>query len=124
MEIERVKKGWLDNRGYRWIMTPDGREMMEHRYVMERVLGRRLTPDEVVHHRDGIKTHNDPSNLELMTQQAHTSHHRPHRKPCFICGIDDDKQIRGACNLHYRQLTRELLRPFATKKMATMARRG
>ena len=43
-----------------------GKYEVEHRVVMERKLGRRLLPTEVVHHRDGDVTNNDPSNLELL----------------------------------------------------------
>lgn len=47
-----------------------------HRAVMEEHLGRKLSPDEVVHHVDGDKTNNEISNLVVMTRQAHSSLHR------------------------------------------------
>ena len=40
--------------------------ILEHRLVMEQVLGRILSPKEVVHHKNGVKTDNDPSNLEVF----------------------------------------------------------
>jgi hypothetical protein len=42
----------------------------EHRLVMERVLGRLLLPEEVVHHEDDDPGNNDPSNLRLFSNQA------------------------------------------------------
>jgi hypothetical protein len=41
---------------------------LEHRYVMAKMLGRRLTPDESVHHRSGDKLCNEPENLELWSR--------------------------------------------------------
>jgi hypothetical protein len=39
--------------------------MLEHRYVMQQVLGRVLKSHETVHHKDGDRTNNAPENLEL-----------------------------------------------------------
>lgn len=63
----------LDRRGYvlTWVDNHPARShtkkpyVFEHRLVMERMLGRYLTPEENVHHRDGRRDNNDPANLEL-----------------------------------------------------------
>lgn len=47
----------------------------EHRLVMEFVLQRYLTPDEDVHHINGIKTDNSPDNLMLIKRSEHISLH-------------------------------------------------
>ena len=49
----------------------------QHRLVMERILGRYLTPHEVVHHLDGNPLNNDPANLWLLSHGEHKRlHHR------------------------------------------------
>lgn len=49
--------------------------VLEHRVVMENHLGRLLRPNEIVHHKDGRKKHNVPSNLHVMKRGSHTRHH-------------------------------------------------
>lgn len=48
----------------------------EHRLVAEKILGRRLQPGEVVHHRDHNKVNNNPANLEIVTRAQHGVEHR------------------------------------------------
>lgn len=52
-----------------------GRLIKEHRYLMEQYLGRKLQPNESVHHIDGIKDNNDLSNLVVLVKSAHHSLH-------------------------------------------------
>jgi HNH endonuclease len=52
--------------GYR-VITVNGRQVLEHRYVMEQHLGRPLRKSETVHHRDGNRSRNTIDNLELWT---------------------------------------------------------
>lgn len=60
-------EGHLNRQGYR-LITVDGQHVQEHRYVMERHLGRPLWPDENVHHRNGIRHDNRLANLELWAK--------------------------------------------------------
>lgn len=70
------KGGTIEIKGYRFVYCPDhpsvryGRYVAEHRLVMEKVLGRLLQPNEVVHHRDGNKLNNSPENLEVFANNA------------------------------------------------------
>lgn len=49
----------------------------EHRKVAEEMLGRPLLSCEIVHHKDGDKHNNDPSNLQILTQSEHIKEHWP-----------------------------------------------
>lgn len=49
--------------------------VLEHVYVMEQFLGRKLTSDEIVHHKDGNKQNNKISNLELLSISEHNLRH-------------------------------------------------
>lgn len=57
---------WKDRNGY-VVLTLPGKQgrIVEHRHVMEQALGRKLLPDESVHHKNGVKDDNRLENLEL-----------------------------------------------------------
>lgn len=66
-----------DKKGYVLIHTKDGMEF-EHRYLMEQMIGRKLTVDEDVHHINGDKADNRIENLTLMPHGEHTAYHNKH----------------------------------------------
>lgn len=72
----------IDNDGYVLVYAPEHPRnrcgaVLEHRLVMEKILGRYLLPHEVVHHKDKNKQNNDPSNLELFSENSrHLKHER------------------------------------------------
>lgn len=43
--------------------------------IMEKKIGRRVLPGEVVHHIDGNRSNNSEGNLELMTRSEHSRIH-------------------------------------------------
>lgn len=70
-----VKVSWRPTAdGYISLYVPDpdqnkrGRRILEHRYIMERILGRPLKKTENVHHLDATRNNNDPKNLELWVK--------------------------------------------------------
>lgn len=73
-----IGSGWTDKRGYRWIyVTENGRRRAkrEHRHVMEIHIGRKLSPEELVHHINGDTSDNRIENLEIQEWGEHTAHH-------------------------------------------------
>lgn len=108
------KAGWI-HKGYRWKMNEVGKEVMEHRDIMEKHLGRKLDKDECVHHINENKIDNRLENLEVILRAPHTAHHRKHQTPCKICGQlkprKDRKGYEGAlgyCAKHYQQYRSKL----------------
>lgn len=70
--------------GYKCIYNPNHHRSMpngyvyEHIIIIETILERKLLPKEVIHHIDGIKLNNAPSNLMVVSSQS--EHINIHRK--------------------------------------------
>lgn len=75
-ETVRVFKNSYIKDGYRYIYVSYRHYEPEHRLVMEARLGRKLQPDEHVHHIDENTLNNDISNLQLLSASEHMKAHR------------------------------------------------
>jgi hypothetical protein len=64
------KGGWVDGNGYRQVSVM-GKRTYEHRQIAEKVIGRPLSDDEAVHHKDGNRLNNSPDNLVVMKRSDH-----------------------------------------------------
>ena len=120
--------------GYALITTPDGHEstkkrsgrnstlIWEHRYVLEKTLGRPLLPSESVDHVDGLTLHNAPENLRVFasnaahlketltgkvprwTEAGHQNMFLRHRQPEGLQRVDIYRQRRANGDLRLRQI--------------------
>ncbi len=84
-----IIKLWTDEGNPRW--KPIGSKRMSHGYILikiaehqwvkeewlvaEKMIGRKLYRDEIVHHINGNKNDNRPENLKVMTAGEHKKLH-------------------------------------------------
>lgn len=83
--ISKGRAKWGDNNAAGISLKPNGyfeytrghhKGRLVHVVVMEKRIGRRILPDECVHHIDGNKQNNNENNLALLTKSAHARLHR------------------------------------------------
>ena len=91
-----IGKKTINSKGYVRIYFPDHPKsdkwgyILEHDLIMECYIGRWLRDNEIVHHKNDIKTDNRISNLKLMTRSEHAKLHIIER----LKKGDDDLSIR------------------------------
>lgn len=85
--------------------------VLEHRLIMSGLIGRPIDPSEDVHHINGIKDDNTPSNLQLIKKTEHTIlHHKGIKKrsnkvsvTCIYPGCQlQTKSKHKMCRTHYK----------------------
>ncbi len=96
---------WITHQGY-VRLSFNGHKILQHRHIIEQVLGRPLQSNEEVHHINGNKQDNRVENLKLLTELEHNGiHHRGKPRPdklkdmskwyCFYClRTSDQIEIR------------------------------
>ncbi len=77
----RAENRYMDSFGYIRIKV-NGVHVLEHRYIMEQLLGRKLERNEIIHHIDGDVTNNNPDNLMVEGSSEHKRYHALENKHC------------------------------------------
>lgn len=88
----RTSKGYLGKNGYIYLSMGTGIKVLQHRYVVEQYIGRKLFNCEHIHHKNGIKTDNRIENLQILSIQEHNKIHYPKGSKF---GINSEKRIKS-----------------------------
>lgn len=127
--VSRLKRkrgeGAVTNTGYVAVGDKEGSKHLMHRIIAEKAIGKPLPESAVIHHVDGNKSNNDPSNLVICPDDNyHKLLHRRQRalevcgnadwKKCVYCKkYDDPIKMHVQPNLGHRAYHRECASKYA-----------
>jgi hypothetical protein len=69
-QLERHARGDLTRY---YMLSIGGKHVSEHRYVLEKAMGKSIPPGWVGHHLNGLKGDNRPENLSALPRSDHDS---------------------------------------------------
>ena len=87
--------------------------VFEHILVAEKMIGRFLQQNEIVHHLNEIRDDNRPENLQVMTRREHFFHHNPTQfrtresmlknRKCSLRNCGKKHWAKDFCRKHYKR---------------------
>lgn len=109
------------------VIRRNGKNMLEHRFVVEKQFGVKLTRNQYVHHKNGNKIDNRIENLEIMTPIEHNRTHKeklPKIKICIECGKEFEPPISHRkrniiCSKECWLKHQKKVSPFQNKKISS-----
>jgi len=94
------------------------------KYLMEKHLGKKIKPNETIHHIDGDFTNNSIGNLQVLDRSEHIKLERPIQTRNYTCPICNTKftlcgrKLSRRLSNEKRQPNKKLAGPFCSKQCA------
>lgn len=74
-----LSNGYINYQGYK-VLCIGNDEILEHRLIIEKKIGRSLNRNEHIHHKNRIRIDNRTKNLQLLTHSEHMKLHYEEKK--------------------------------------------